>query len=352
MKPNNKKINWGSKFQNNYKPGELCSLDFIELYKQPISSNFGVNYVLVACDVVSNKVYAYFSEKMTTRFVIYSLLNYLSLNVQTKCIWSDSAAVFKSKQMKKFLAYFNITHLDSAPFKPQSHGQIEAKVRLIRQMMSTLSGGGEDAILYAPVAVHIINNWKRLNHKFSANDMHFYACKSNFDEFEFLSSLMSKDMKNSKQIKQTVLNELKRLKELDQISLEKRNKHRGPHKIRLNDLVLVKTFNSNKDKNKYSLIPHVVTIARKYVITAQNVMTKQIVRRHAKDVKILDLELKKLPDLLKNEIYTQEMVKSFENPIAVAPKRRKYNLRRKTNELQEEEDTFLSEDELFVDFDE
>ena len=97
--------------------------------------------------------------------------------------------------------------------------------------------------IFAPLALSILNSQKKLDSKFSSNQLHYYAVESNLDPYDFLASVLAAQNRGDFElIKTQILLEMDKIKNSKLMKLSKQNKNRVKVSFLSGDLVLVKTL--------------------------------------------------------------------------------------------------------------
>lgn len=121
-------------FLNSYhwpqKPWTRLHIDYLG----PI---FGSNY-FVLVDATSKWLEVFQVNHLTTQIVIRKQTDIFARFSLPKSLASDSAKYFKNEVFKEFLEWRNIVHFIGAPYHPETNGEAESAVKIIKNCMKRI----------------------------------------------------------------------------------------------------------------------------------------------------------------------------------------------------------------------
>ena len=310
-KPYVHKYKIGSSAANKLRsPNEMIAMDLYEL--STISNEVGglnqCKALLVIVDVYSKYLTCYPLSEKTSKMVIHSLTSYFAQNAVCKYIWSDNAKIFRSDNINKFYEYLGIRALNSSPRLSKTRGLIENFIKNLQRVIRLNQDEGGSIRLLEKVAANVnVQNHIRLNKvNLSPYEIHHKSCFGTSEKLlgayqiydkETLEKLPEYEKHQLEYQKQFLLSMEKtiadrkkaKMKELDKI-----NRNRQKHKLKINDLCLIKEFYNpgefnTKLKPIYSTDIYKIVKVRKFLCTMENLVSKVTVLRHISHIKPLKI---------------------------------------------------------------
>lgn len=209
-------------------------------------------HVFLIVDGFTKFIKLYAVRSTSSKEAIVCLTNYFNTFSRPLRIISDRGTCFTSNEFAEFVADNNICHIKIASASPQSNGQAERMNRIITPMLAKISG---DA------------NW---NHKlkeveFCMNNTH---CRSTGSSASILLFGIEQRGKVCDNIREFLASKIEAERDLHAfreaasmkiVQTQRQNKHnydlrhRHPQKYELNDLVMVRNFDTTQGVNKKML---------------------------------------------------------------------------------------------------
>lgn len=98
------------------------------------------NYFLIIFDAHTKWIEAFPTKTMSSSFTVKALHSVFSRFGIPKYVMSDNAKYFTSGEFQIFLKRYNITHITSSPFNPQSNGAAEVTVKTVKKSLQNALG--------------------------------------------------------------------------------------------------------------------------------------------------------------------------------------------------------------------
>ena len=137
------------------RPGYVLHVDLIEA----LNPNKRFNHILVVVDAFSKFVLAHPIKAKTTEQILPFLLNTVFQIFNVKVLVSDGGGLFISKEFRRVMRELCIKHVPVSSNHPQSNGQAEAFVKIIKNKLRKLTtfDDNENWLTTLPLVVKCLN---------------------------------------------------------------------------------------------------------------------------------------------------------------------------------------------------
>ena len=139
-----------SKFQNNQCKNPLLVHDVPKLPWSEVGSDvfeYRQKYYLVLVDNLSNFIEVRQIRDLTSDEIILNMKSIFSVHGIPIKLYTDGARYYTSMAFKEFSKTWNIQHIVSSPYMPQSNGQAESAVKIVKNIFKKCDDSGQGSIL-------------------------------------------------------------------------------------------------------------------------------------------------------------------------------------------------------------
>jgi hypothetical protein len=281
-----------------YKPNQLLLADLFEgfslLGNRHGGDSTGTKSILVLFDLFSHCIFLHPLGAKTQNAVIHRLTSHFSILGPVRYLLTDNASIFRGRNIRSFCKEVNVSLLESAAMSSYSRGCIERQVqRLLHEVKKKTYKEDHIAFCKSMSKSCFAMNIIPLNKTFLCPlNIHFHSLLSFSSPMQDEDSNLSwpvyidtgfhmkpeyKEM--AEKLQQEVLKFRDELVNEKKDRLDKLNKNKKKHNLRLWDFCLVQTFSkTNKALPDYGLNIYQVIKVRDITITVRCILTG---REHA-----------------------------------------------------------------------
>ncbi len=365
-KPSSLRLKEGFTFNNSINaPNKLIYSDLLELptFENKIRKQ-DPKAMLVIKDVYSKYTSIYILQNKTSRAIINCLSNYFSVHDIPTSFISDNASIYKSALIMNFFKNLNIKVLNSSVLKSKSRGFIERAVRTVNEMIRFYREKYTklDLSHILSISCAMLNKIPFLKEKLSPYNLQFNSLEGVMDgefkdptdnifQYKLNDNLDLYTKEYKAEVEKLIAECRDRVVKYKLKISNKRNKNRINHNISVNDLVFTKINDKGyeyKYRPLYGLVPYKVVEKHDYTIHIENQISKQVVMRHASDLKRINFDkLSKLSvdDMIAKSfklLTTNNINDLFDIPIAVP---RNLNKKQNNQSINSNSDSSSSDDD-------
>ena len=298
----------------NFYRNNIVTIDILEFPKR-LNENKDMKLeniagILVAMDVATQYLTLYFLPNLKQKSVEMGLANYIMIHGQVRFIWCDNGTNLKNKNNTELLRQLGARFLDSAPYKSASRGNIENRIKIVQNLIriARAHAGSIKIKTALSTQIHIVNTMKLIGTSLSPYNLHWLSLygfeggitqtddlfkpQFSFDE-KSLETRFEEFQKPFKSLHDETREVIIKRQEK---KIKKLNQYRYPHKIKINQFVLLKKDAQkghvfHKNKPLFDLYVYKVRHVGKTLITIENIVSTAIARVNPTQLKVIKTEL-------------------------------------------------------------